>query len=166
MSVISAAASPPRPRLAAHGRAIAQPLAEAVAAVPIDVAGAAIRITISTDRPAERACHDLGDDPLASGRQVCFALSVASRSVIGVYRPLSEPLGLAHPRCLVMRSERPDPAGAGTHPPDDRIGRMPVGTIRRLGRRIGVATGGGGGTMPVIVDGKIRTRPVPTFDDG
>ncbi|ASO20356.1 DNA-binding MarR family transcriptional regulator [Actinoalloteichus hoggarensis] len=45
---------------------------------------------------------DLGDDPLALDRQVCFALSVASRAVIGVYRPLLEPLGLTHPQYLVM----------------------------------------------------------------
>jgi DNA-binding MarR family transcriptional regulator len=45
---------------------------------------------------------DLGEDPLALERQVCFALSVASRTVIGVYRPLLEPLGLTHPQYLVM----------------------------------------------------------------
>ncbi|MCM3883831.1 MarR family transcriptional regulator [Frankia sp. R82] len=46
--------------------------------------------------------EDLGEDPLALERQVCFALSVASRLVIGVYRPLLEPLGLTHPQYLVM----------------------------------------------------------------
>lgn len=45
---------------------------------------------------------DLGDDPLALDRQVCFALSVASRSVIGIYRPLLKPYGLTHPQYLVM----------------------------------------------------------------
>ncbi|MBB3665856.1 MULTISPECIES: MarR family winged helix-turn-helix transcriptional regulator [Prauserella salsuginis group] len=45
---------------------------------------------------------DLGEDPLALERQVCFALSVASRSVIGVYRPLLEPHGLTHPQYLVL----------------------------------------------------------------
>ncbi len=45
---------------------------------------------------------DLGDDPLALERQVCFALAVASRSVIGVYRPLLEPMQLTHPQYLVM----------------------------------------------------------------
>lgn len=45
---------------------------------------------------------DLGDDPLALERQVCFALSVASRSVIGIYRPLLEPYGLTHPQYLVL----------------------------------------------------------------
>jgi DNA-binding MarR family transcriptional regulator len=45
---------------------------------------------------------DLGEDPLALDRQVCFALSVASRAVIGIYRPLLEPFGLTHPQYLVM----------------------------------------------------------------
>ncbi|HEY5820428.1 MAG TPA: MarR family transcriptional regulator [Propionibacteriaceae bacterium] len=39
---------------------------------------------------------------LALERQVCFALAVASRSVIGLYRPLLEPMGLTHPQYLVM----------------------------------------------------------------
>nr|WP_199687197.1 MarR family transcriptional regulator [Plantibacter sp. MCCC 1A11337] len=34
--------------------------------------------------------------------QVCFALAVASRSVISLYRPILEPLGLTHPQYLVM----------------------------------------------------------------
>jgi len=42
------------------------------------------------------------DDPLALERQVCFALSVADRLVVGTYRPLLEPLGLTHPQYLVM----------------------------------------------------------------
>jgi DNA-binding MarR family transcriptional regulator len=41
-------------------------------------------------------------DLLKLDRQVCFALSVASRSVIAVYRPILEPLGLTHPQYLVM----------------------------------------------------------------
>ena len=41
-------------------------------------------------------------DPLALDRQVCFALAVASRSVIQLYRPVLEPLGLTHPQYLVM----------------------------------------------------------------
>jgi DNA-binding MarR family transcriptional regulator len=41
-------------------------------------------------------------DPLALERQVCFALVVASRSVLSVYRPLLDPLGLTHPQYLVM----------------------------------------------------------------
>jgi DNA-binding MarR family transcriptional regulator len=42
------------------------------------------------------------DDPLALDRQVCFALAATSRSVIGLYRPVLEPLGLTHPQYLVM----------------------------------------------------------------
>lgn len=45
---------------------------------------------------------DLGENPLALDRQVCFALAVASRSVIGIYRPLLEPMELTHPQYLVM----------------------------------------------------------------
>jgi DNA-binding MarR family transcriptional regulator len=42
------------------------------------------------------------EDLLALDRQVCFALAVASRSVIALYRPLLEPMGLTHPQYLVM----------------------------------------------------------------
>ncbi|WP_344803089.1 MarR family winged helix-turn-helix transcriptional regulator [Microlunatus ginsengisoli] len=41
-------------------------------------------------------------DVLALENQVCFALAVASRRVIGMYRPLLEPMGLTHPQYLVM----------------------------------------------------------------
>jgi DNA-binding MarR family transcriptional regulator len=41
-------------------------------------------------------------DPLALERQVCFALSIASRSVIAIYRPLLQPMGLTHPQYLAM----------------------------------------------------------------
>ena len=44
----------------------------------------------------------MAQDPLALDRQVCFALAVASRSVIALYRPVLEPLGLTHPQYLVM----------------------------------------------------------------
>ena len=43
-------------------------------------------------------------DPLALDRQVCFALAAASRSVIGLYRPVLAPMGLTHPQYLVMLS--------------------------------------------------------------
>jgi MarR family transcriptional regulator, organic hydroperoxide resistance regulator len=49
------------------------------------------------DGPAEQAT-----DLLALDRQVCFALAVASRNVIALYRPLLEPMGLTHPQYLVM----------------------------------------------------------------
>jgi DNA-binding MarR family transcriptional regulator len=45
---------------------------------------------------------DPAEDPLALEQQVCFALSVAARSVVAIYRPLLEPMGLTHPQYLVM----------------------------------------------------------------
>jgi DNA-binding MarR family transcriptional regulator len=44
------------------------------------------------------------DDDLLLERQLCFALSVASRSVVGAYRPVLDDLGLTHPQYLVMLS--------------------------------------------------------------
>ncbi|MCK0089271.1 MarR family transcriptional regulator [Rhodococcus sp. HNM0563] len=55
---------------------------------------------MSVDIPASHISPD--DDPLALERQVCFALSVANRAVLAVYRPILEPLGLTHPQYLVM----------------------------------------------------------------
>jgi DNA-binding MarR family transcriptional regulator len=43
-----------------------------------------------------------GEDVLALEHQVCFALSVAARNVVAVYRPFLEPMGLTHPQYLVM----------------------------------------------------------------
>jgi DNA-binding MarR family transcriptional regulator len=45
---------------------------------------------------------EIPGDPLALERQVCFALSIAARSVLSIYRPLLEPMGLTHPQYLVM----------------------------------------------------------------
>jgi DNA-binding MarR family transcriptional regulator len=45
---------------------------------------------------------DTTSNPLALERQVCFALAAASRSVIALYRPVLDPLGLTHPQYLVM----------------------------------------------------------------
>lgn len=42
------------------------------------------------------------EDPLALESQICFALSLASRSVVAAYRPVLEPLRLTHPQYLVM----------------------------------------------------------------
>jgi DNA-binding MarR family transcriptional regulator len=39
---------------------------------------------------------------LALDQQVCYALAVASRNVIALYKPLLEPMGLTHPQYLVM----------------------------------------------------------------
>ena len=52
----------------------------------------------STSLPADSAPDDL----LRLDQQVCFALTVASRNVIALYRPVLEPLGLTHPQYLVM----------------------------------------------------------------
>ncbi|NUR09428.1 MAG: MarR family transcriptional regulator [Nocardioidaceae bacterium] len=41
-------------------------------------------------------------NPLALEEQVCFALAVAARNVVALYRPLLEPMGLTHPQYLVM----------------------------------------------------------------
>jgi DNA-binding MarR family transcriptional regulator len=41
-------------------------------------------------------------DALQLENQVCFALSVAARTVVAVYRPFLEPMGLTHPQYLVM----------------------------------------------------------------
>ena len=52
----------------------------------------------ATPAPAAEPAPDL----LALDRQVCFALAVASRTVVSLYRPLLEPMGLTHPQYLVM----------------------------------------------------------------
>src|SRR3954470_994980 len=44
----------------------------------------------------------MAQDPLALDPQVCFARAAASRSVIALYRPVLEPMGLTHPQYLVM----------------------------------------------------------------
>src|SRR3954464_431251 len=45
---------------------------------------------------------ETAEDLLVLERQVCFALSVAARNVVAVYRPVLEPLRLTHPPYLVM----------------------------------------------------------------
>ncbi|MET3810595.1 MarR family transcriptional regulator [Arthrobacter sp. UYEF3] len=42
------------------------------------------------------------DEDLLLERQLCFALTVASRSVVGAYKPVLDALGLTHPQYLVM----------------------------------------------------------------
>lgn len=49
-----------------------------------------------------RTEQQLPGNPLALEEQVCFALSVAARNVVAVYKPLLEPMGLTHPQYLVM----------------------------------------------------------------
>jgi len=41
-------------------------------------------------------------DPLSLDNQVCFALTVAARNIVALYRPVLAPLGLTHPQYLVM----------------------------------------------------------------
>ena len=42
------------------------------------------------------------DNDLLLEQQLCFALTVASRSVVGAYKPVLDKLGLTHPQYLVM----------------------------------------------------------------
>ena len=74
------------------------------------------------------------DDPLALEQQVCFALAVASRTVISVYRPVLEPLGLTHPQYLVML------ALWGAEPLSltelSRMLELDAGTLSRLFKRL------------------------------
>jgi DNA-binding MarR family transcriptional regulator len=42
------------------------------------------------------------DDDLLLEHQLCFALTVAARSVVGAYKPVLEKLNLTHPQYLVM----------------------------------------------------------------
>jgi DNA-binding MarR family transcriptional regulator len=44
------------------------------------------------------------DNDLLLEHQLCFALTVASRSVVGAYKPVLARLGLTHPQYLVMLS--------------------------------------------------------------
>jgi MarR family transcriptional regulator, organic hydroperoxide resistance regulator len=57
----------------------------------------------STDREETAlSAESVSPDPLDLESQVCFALSVADRRVVAVYRPFLEPLGLTHPQYLAM----------------------------------------------------------------
>jgi DNA-binding MarR family transcriptional regulator len=55
--------------------------------------------TVHADSPTETGP---AADPLALDQQVCFALVVAARSVVALYRPVLERLALTHPQYLVM----------------------------------------------------------------
>src|SRR3954453_12444139 len=58
--------------------------------------------TVALSRLDDEADDPASQDPLRLERQVCFALALASRGVIALYRPLLEPLQLTHPQYLVM----------------------------------------------------------------
>lgn len=60
------------------------------------------RATSSATGPA--AGTEVLEDDLLLERQLCFALTVASRSVVGAYKPVLDKLGLTHPQYLVMLS--------------------------------------------------------------
>jgi MarR family transcriptional regulator, organic hydroperoxide resistance regulator len=45
---------------------------------------------------------EASDEDLLLEHQLCFALTVASRSVVGAYKPVLDMLGLTHPQYLVM----------------------------------------------------------------
>lgn len=45
---------------------------------------------------------DALDEDLLLEHQLCFALTVAARSVVGAYKPVLEKLNLTHPQYLVM----------------------------------------------------------------
>ncbi|MBO0848504.1 MAG: MarR family transcriptional regulator [Pseudonocardia sp.] len=63
--------------------------------------GAQINSTIASVQSS--SAGELTDSGLlALDRQVCFALAVAARTVIALYRPLLEPMGLTHPQYLVL----------------------------------------------------------------
>jgi MarR family transcriptional regulator, organic hydroperoxide resistance regulator len=62
-----------------------------------EAAGRAATSDVVADQAPEASV-----DLLALENQVCFALAVAARGVIGLYRPILEPLGLTHPQYLVM----------------------------------------------------------------
>ena len=57
---------------------------------------------MSTDSALQSDVGQPAADPLALDQQVCFALVVAARSVVALYRPVLERLGLTHPQYLVM----------------------------------------------------------------
>ena len=95
---------------------------------------------MTTPRTATRpsAATSSGEtDLLALDRQVCFALAVASRNVIGLYRPLLEPMGLTHPQYLVMLALWGEEPLSVTE-----LGRMldlDAGTLSRLLKRLEAA---------------------------
>jgi len=59
-------------------------------------------MAVVADQEAVAGSIAAADDPLSLERQVCFALAVANRSVLRIYRRLLDPLGLTHPQYLVM----------------------------------------------------------------
>ncbi|MDQ0925037.1 DNA-binding MarR family transcriptional regulator [Pseudarthrobacter sp. W1I19] len=59
----------------------------------------------STSTPSGATTAGTGtaqDDDLLLEHQLCFALTVAARSVVGAYKPVLERMNLTHPQYLVM----------------------------------------------------------------
>lgn len=54
--------------------------------------------------PSGTTPKDAAIDDLRLERQLCFALTVAARNVVGAYKPVLERLGITHPQYLVMLS--------------------------------------------------------------
>jgi MarR family transcriptional regulator, organic hydroperoxide resistance regulator len=77
------------------------------------------------------------EDPLALEQQVCFALSVAARNVVAVYRPWLEPMGLTHPQYLVMLALWQH--GALSVKSLSRLLQLDPGTLSPLIKRLEVA---------------------------
>ncbi|MET4095432.1 MarR family transcriptional regulator [Arthrobacter sp. UYCu712] len=57
---------------------------------------------LSEDTRGSAGVKDPATDDLLLEQQLCFALTVASRSVVGAYKPVLDKLGLTHPQYLVM----------------------------------------------------------------
>src|SRR6478735_3253626 len=77
------------------------PMTPSVRSVPL-VPSVPSVASLSQDGAPEHPAEHTPDDLLRLDQQVCFALAVAARNVIGLYRPVLEPLGLTHPQYLVM----------------------------------------------------------------
>lgn len=55
-----------------------------------------------TEANVELKAGSIAEDDLLLEKQLCFALTVAARSVVGAYKPVLDRLGLTHPQYLVM----------------------------------------------------------------
>lgn len=55
-----------------------------------------------TEAAITSTAHTMAEEDLLLEKQLCFALTVAARSVVGAYRPVLDRLGLTHPQYLVM----------------------------------------------------------------
>ena len=86
------------------------------------------------------------DDVLALDRQVCFALSVAARNVVAIYRPVLEPLGLTHPQYLVMLALWQ--YGTSSVKKLSQLLQLDPGTLSPLLKRLEAAGGLSVGTTP------------------